>query len=119
MTRVELTDTATVLSIVACGRNGDCFNLEGDQQGEIYLFGRESGCKYKYRGSSDFEVGKCYVFGESGNVHMTLRFEPLLNEERAIDVITDRSEALCVRGVSLVVPNSLRHLPVCHLRGGG
>lgn len=117
VTRVELTDTATVLSIVACGRNGDWFNLEGDQQGEIYLFGRESGCKYKYRGSSDFEVGKRYVFGESGNVHMTLRFEPLLNEERAIDVITDRSEALCVRGVTLVVPDSLRHLPVCHLRG--
>ncbi len=57
------------------------------------------------------------MYGESGNVHMTLRFEPLLNEERAIDVITDRSEALYVRGVSLVVPDSLRHLPVCHLRG--
>lgn len=117
VTRVELTDTATVLSIVACGMEGDGVTLGSDREEGMYLLGRKSGRKYGYRGSAGLEVGKHHVFGATGNISMTLCFETIGKEEEAFDVVTGKDESLCVQGIRLQLPDSVRRLPECRLQG--
>lgn len=83
----------------------------------MYLLGRKSGRKYGYRGSAGLEVGKHHVFGATGNISITLCFEPIGKEEEAFDVVTGKDESLCVQGIRLQLPDSVRRLPVCRLQG--
>ena len=47
--KVEMTDSMTIVHSVVVGNNG-WFRMEGDDNGECYLQGVESGRKYKYLG---------------------------------------------------------------------
>ena len=95
--KVELTDSVTVLHAIAQTNPAGWFRFEGDEQGECYLLGRESGKKYMLVGSSDMELGKKY----SGIVPMTLRFEPLGREDKMVDVVMDKDEVLNIKGLEL------------------
>lgn len=95
--KVELTDSVTVLYTVAQTNPAGWFRFDGDEQGECYLLGRDSGNKYMFLGSEEMELGKKY----SGVVPMTLRFEPIDSEDKIVDVIMDKSETLNVKGISL------------------
>ncbi len=70
--------------------------LGSDREEGMYLLGRKSDRKYGYRGSAGLEVGKHHVFGATGNISMTLCFEPIGKEEEALDVVTGKDESLCV-----------------------
>ncbi len=95
--KVELTDSVTVLHTVAQTNPAGWFRFDGDEQGECYLLGRDSGKKYMFRGSEQMELGKKY----SGVVPMTLCFDPIGSEDKIVDVIMDKSETLNVKGLSL------------------
>ena len=95
--RVELTDSVTVLHTVAQTNPSGWFRFDGDEQGECYLLGRDSGKKYMFRGSEQMELGKKY----SGVVPMTLCFDPIGSEDKIVDLIMDKSETLNVKGLSL------------------
>ena len=95
--KVELTDSVTVLHTVAQTNPAGWFRFDGDEQGECYLLGRDSGKKYMFRGSEQMELGKKY----SGVIPMTLCFDPIGSEDKIVDVIMDKSETLNVKGLSL------------------
>ena len=95
--KVELTDSVTVLHAIAQSNPAGWFRFEGDEQGECYLLGRNSGKKYMFIGSQEMELGKKY----SGIMPMTLRFEPLGREDKMVDVVMDKEEVLNVKGLEL------------------
>lgn len=95
--KVELTDSVTVLHAVAQINPAGWFCFDGDEQGECYLLGRNSGKKYMFIGSEEIELGKKY----SDIMPMTLRFEPLGREDKMVDVVMDKGEALNIKGLEL------------------
>lgn len=108
--KVELTDSVTVLHTVAQTNPSGWFRFDGDEQGECYLLGRDSGKKYMFRGSEQMELGKKY----SGVVPMTLCFDPVGSEDKIVDVIMDKSETLNVKGISLQHRKSEPY--TCHVK---
>ena len=98
--KVEMTDSMTIVHSVVVGNNG-WFRMKGDDNGEYYLQGVESGRKYKYLGSDNFEMNKKYKYDSKRcAVDMTLKFEPVV-EDKIVDVVLDGSESLNVRGLEL------------------
>lgn len=107
--KVELTDSVTVLHAVAQSNMAGWFRFDGDEQGECYLSGQDSGNKYMFLGSEEMELGKKY----SGVVPMTLRFEPIERKDKMVDVIMDKDEVLNIKGLEL---NSRECEPyTCHV----
>ena len=91
ITRIVRNDTATILHMEAYSLPGYWVRLSSG----LCLHGSESGTDYPVVSSQGSELGKEVYMPRSGNISFSLRFPPLLPEERHIDF--SRSEYLVRR----------------------
>lgn len=81
--RIELTDSTTDVAVTVYSLPRRWFKFDRD----IYLKGRSSGENYQLMSAEGVELGKKSYAGDNNYLEVTLRFQPLKNDEKSLDFI--------------------------------
>ena len=113
ITRIVRNDTATILHMEAYNLPGYWVRLSSG----LCLHGSESGTDYPVVSSQGFELGKEVYMPRSGNISFSLRFPPLLPEERHIDFMENAGDgSFQITGINLKPQRESRNVH-CRLSG--
>lgn len=114
ITRIETTDTATVVSAAVIGYRGMTFSIDSDS---LWLEGNDIGMRYLLRGTEGVELDRDYILDNTCVMFFKLIFHPVERRAHSLDLVTGTDDRFNVYGISLTVPDSVKSLPVCHVSG--